>query len=148
MIAVIQRVKSSNVKVEGKVVGEIGQGLNILLGVVKGDTKEDIDKLINKIYNLRIFQDENDKMNLSIQDVDGEALVISQFTLAGNCKKGRRPSFDSSAEPKLAKEYYELFIEKSMDYVKSVQSGIFAAKMEVNIVNDGPVTFVLDSKEL
>lgn len=148
MIAVIQRVKSSNVKVEEEVVGEIGQGLNILLGVVKGDTSEDMQKLLHKIYNLRIFQDENEKMNRSIQDIEGEVLIISQFTLAGNCKKGRRPSFDNSANPELAKAFYEEFLEASKKYVKNVQSGIFAAKMEVNIVNDGPVTFVLDSKDL
>lgn len=148
MKVVIQRVTSSNVKVDGKIVGEINQGLNILLGVLKDDTKEDIQKLINKIINLRIFSDENGKMNKSIQDIDGELLVISQFTLAGNCKKGRRPSFDNSASPDIAKNYYEEFINQAKQYIKNVQSGIFAASMEVNIINDGPVTFILDSKEL
>lgn len=148
MKVVIQRVTSSNVKVDGKIVGEINQGLNILLGVLKDDTKEDIQKLINKIINLRIFSDENGKMNKSIQDIDGELLVISQFTLAGNCKKGRRPSFDNSASPDIAENYYEEFINLAKQHIKNVQSGIFAASMEVSIINDGPVTFILDSKEL
>ncbi|QKF83267.1 D-aminoacyl-tRNA deacylase [Halarcobacter ebronensis] len=148
MIAVIQRVSSSNVKVEGKIVGEIGCGLNILLGVKKGDTKEDIKKLISKIVNLRIFQDKNDKMNLSLLDTKGEVLIISQFTLAANIKKGRRPSFDSSENPELAKKLYEEFIEEMIKEDVKVQTGIFGAKMDVNIQNDGPVTFIVDSKEL
>ena len=148
MIAVIQRVSNSSVKVDGKIVGKIGNGLNILLGVKKGDEKEDIKKLADKIVNLRIFRDENDKMNLSLLDVGGEALIISQFTLAGNVKKGRRPSFDTSENPEVAKAYYEEFCE----YIKSlginVQTGIFGAMMDVEIHNDGPVTFIIDSKEL
>ncbi|WP_417328515.1 D-aminoacyl-tRNA deacylase [Halarcobacter sp.] len=148
MIAVIQRVKSSSVKVENKIVGQIGQGLNILLGVKKGDTKEDIQKLVNKIVNLRIFQDEKDKMNLSLIDVGGEALIISQFTLAGNIKKGRRPSFDASEDPKIANEYYEEFKAFVASHDIHVQSGVFGAYMDVDIQNDGPVTFIVDSKEL
>lgn len=148
MIAVIQRVKSSSVKVDDKIVGQIGQGLNILLGVKKGDTKDDIQRLVNKIVNLRIFQDENDKMNLSLLDVGAEALIISQFTLAGNIKKGRRPSFDSSEEPRIANEYYEEFKTFVASHGVHVQSGIFGANMEVDIQNDGPVTFIVDSKEL
>ncbi|RXJ66656.1 D-tyrosyl-tRNA(Tyr) deacylase [Halarcobacter ebronensis] len=148
MIAVIQRVKSSTVKVEGKIVGEIGCGLNILLGVKKGDSVQDIKKLISKIVNLRIFQDKNDKMNLSLLDAKGEALIISQFTLTGNIKKGRRPSFDSSENPELAKKLYEEFIEEMIKEGVKVQTGIFGAKMDVNIQNDGPVTFIVDSKEL
>ena len=148
MIAVIQRVKSSSVKVDGEIVGQIEKGLNILLGVKKGDTKEDIQKLVNKIVNLRIFQDENDKMNLSLIDIKGEALVISQFTLAGNIKKGRRPSFDSSEDPKIANEYYEEFKKLVEQNGIKVQSGVFGANMNVNILNDGPVTFIVDSKEL
>ncbi|RXJ89424.1 D-tyrosyl-tRNA(Tyr) deacylase [Arcobacter sp. CECT 8983] len=148
MIAVIQRVKSSSVKVEDKIVGQIKQGLNILLGVKKGDTKEDIQKLVNKIVNLRIFQDENDKMNLSLLDVQGEALIISQFTLAGNIKKGRRPSFDASENPQIANEYYEEFKVTVANQGIKVQSGVFGAYMDVSIQNDGPVTFIIDSKEL
>ncbi len=148
MKAVIQRVSSSSVKVDGKVVGKINKGLNILLGAEKEDKKEDITKLLYKILNLRIFQDENKKMNNSLLDIKGELLVISQFTLASNCKKGRRPSFENSLEPKLAKEYYEEFINKAKEQVAIVESGVFAASMEVCIINDGPVTIILDSKEL
>jgi D-tyrosyl-tRNA(Tyr) deacylase len=148
MVAVIQRVSESSVKVDGEIIGQISKGLNILLGVKIGDSVEDIDKLVNKIINLRIFQDENDKMNLSLLDVKGEALIISQFTLAGNCKKGRRPSFDSSEAPDIAKEYYEIFIQKVSDNGVFTQTGEFGAMMDVYIRNDGPVTFVLDSREL
>ncbi|WP_421715419.1 D-aminoacyl-tRNA deacylase [Arcobacter arenosus] len=148
MIAVIQRVSYSSVKVDDKIVGEINKGLNILLGVKKGDTSEDIKKLVNKIVNLRIFQDENDKMNLSLLDVQGEALIISQFTLAGNIKKGRRPSFDSSETPDVANELYEEFVEEFKKVGINTQTGVFAAMMDVNIQNDGPVTFIIDSKEL
>lgn len=148
MIAVIQRVSSSSVEVEGKVVGKIGKGLNILLGVKKGDEKKDIQKLVSKIVNLRIFQDENDKMNLSLKDVQGKALVISQFTLAGNIKKGRRPSFDESEKPEIAKSFYEQFIEQMIKEDIKVQKGVFGAMMDVSIQNDGPVTFIIDSKEL
>ncbi len=148
MIVVIQRVSSSSVKVDGKVVGEIGQGLNILLGVKKGDTSEDIPKLVNKIVNLRIFSDENGKMNLSLVDVKGEVLVISQFTLAGNVKKGRRPSFDDSEKPDVANALYEEFVEELKENSVKTQTGVFGAMMDVSIQNDGPVTFIIDSKEL
>lgn len=148
MIAVIQRVSSSSVKVEGKIVGEIGLGLNILLGVKKGDNKEDVTKLVNKIVNLRIFKDENQKMNLSLIDIKGEVLVISQFTLAGNIKKGRRPSFDDSEKPEIANSLYEEFKKEVEEKDVSLQSGIFGVMMDVSIQNDGPVTFIIDSKEL
>jgi len=148
VIAVIQRVSSSYVKVDEKIVGEIAQGLNILLGVKKGDTSVDIKKLVSKIVNLRIFKDENQKMNLSLKDVNGEVLIISQFTLAGNVKKGRRPSFDDSEKPTLAKNLYEEFIKEVLNYDIKVQSGVFGAMMDVSIQNDGPVTFIIDSKEL
>ena len=148
MIAVIQRVSSSSVKVEGKVVGKIEKGLNILLGVKKGDSKEDVKKLVIKIVNLRIFQDENDKMNLSLLDIKGQALIISQFTLAGNIKRGRRPSFDSSETPVVAKELYEEFINDVIKEGIEVQTGVFGAMMDVSIQNDGPVTFIVDSKEI
>ncbi|UTJ06324.1 D-aminoacyl-tRNA deacylase [Arcobacter roscoffensis] len=148
MIAVIQRVSSSSVTVEGKVVGEIGQGLNILLGVKKGDRKEDINKLVTKIANLRIFADGDGKMNLSLLDIKGEALIISQFTLAGNVKKGRRPSFDSSEKPDIAKAMYEQFVKEFESLGVHTQTGKFGAHMDVAIHNDGPVTFILDSSEL
>ncbi len=148
MIAVIQRVSYSSVKVDDKIVGEINKGLNILLGVKKGDTSEDVKKLVNKIVNLRIFQDKNDKMNLSLLDVQGEALIISQFTLAGNIKKGRRPSFDSSETPDVANELYEEFVEEFKKVGINTQTGEFGAYMDVSIQNDGPVTFIIDSKEL
>ncbi|RYA23268.1 D-tyrosyl-tRNA(Tyr) deacylase [Malaciobacter halophilus] len=148
MIAVVQRVKSSSVKVDGKIVGQIDKGLNILLGVKKGDRKEDITKLVNKIVNLRIFQDENDKMNLSLLDIKGEALIISQFTLAANVKKGRRPSFDSSEKPDIAKDMYEQFVKEFEFLGVHTQTGIFGEHMDVNIQNDGPVTFIVDSNEL
>ena len=148
MVVVIQRVSSSCVTVEGKVVGEIGQGLNILLGVKKGDRKEDISKLINKIVNLRIFSDDDGKMNLSLLDIKGEALIISQFTLAGNVKKGRRPSFDSSEKPDIAKAMYEQFVKEFESLDIHTQTGEFGAHMDVDIHNDGPVTFIIDSNEL
>ena len=147
MIALLQRVKRSSVKVEGKTISEIGQGLNILLGIFKDDSKEDIEKLIKKIVNLRIFSDKEQKMNLNIKDIDGEALVISQFTLAGSVKKGRRPSFDKAMASKDAKELYEMFC-KELNKEIPVKTGIFGAMMEIEIINDGPVTFVVDSKEL
>jgi len=147
VITVIQRVSQSHVEVNGEIVGKIGVGLNILLGVVKGDTEEDIKKLVNKIVNLRIFEDEKGKMNLSLLDIKGEALIISQFTLAGNVKKGRRPSFDDAEKPERAKELYEKFCEEFSKYVH-VEKGIFAADMKVFILNDGPVTFIIDSKDL
>ncbi len=147
MIAVLQRVNKSWVEVDGEVVGKIGKGINILLGVEKGDTQEDIQKLIKKIPYLRIFEDENGKMNLSLIDIKGEALVISQFTLAGNVKKGRRPSFDNAEKPEKAKKLYEEFVEELRKYVP-VETGVFAAHMKVFIENDGPVTFIINSKEL
>ena len=148
MLCVIQRVSSSKVTVDGKIVGEIGKGLNILLGVKKGDNDEDVSKLVKKIVNLRIFKDENDKMNISLQEINGEALVISQFTLSGNIKKGRRPSFNESEDPKIAQEFYESFIQKMSSFGVITKSGEFGAMMDVEIHNDGPVTFILVSKEL
>jgi D-tyrosyl-tRNA(Tyr) deacylase len=148
MLCVIQRVSSSKVTVNGKVIGTIGEGLNILLGVKKGDSEGDIVKLVNKIVNLRIFRDKSDKMNLSLLDVDGEALIISQFTLAGNIKKGRRPSFEESETPEIAQKLYETFIDQIAAFGIKTQSGEFGAMMDVTIHNDGPVTFILDSREL
>lgn len=149
MKAVIQRVKYASVKVDNKIIGECKQGFMILLGVIDGDTKEDADKLIKKIPVLRIFEDENGKMNKSLLDIDGEILVVSQFTLAADCSHGRRPSFTASAPPDIANELYEYLVgELKTAGVKSVQTGEFGADMVVELLNDGPVTIVLDSKEL
>jgi D-tyrosyl-tRNA(Tyr) deacylase len=149
MKAVIQRVKHSSVTIDNEVVGSVNQGFMILLGVVQGDTKEDADKLIKKIPVLRIFEDENGKMNLSCLDVDGEILVISQFTLCADCSHGRRPSFIGSAPPNEANALYEYFVQGLKNSgVKKVDTGRFGADMKVDLLNDGPVTIILDSKEL
>jgi len=146
MKAVIQRVTFANVRVDGKIVGEIEKGFMILLGVVEGDTTKEADWLAKKTAAMRIFEDENGKMNLSLLDTDGECLVISQFTLCADCKKGNRPSFISSAKPDEANELYEYFIEKLKENgVKKVEKGIFGADMKVSLLNDGPVTIILDS---
>ena len=147
MIAVIQRCSRGKVSVSEKVVGEIDNGLVILLGVQKGDTEKDANFLVNKISGLRIFSDESDKMNLSIKDVDGSALVISQFTLCGDLKKGRRPSFVNAAPPEDGNRLYEYFMAELNQSGVQVQSGEFGAMMNVELVNDGPVTFVLNSKD-
>lgn len=149
MKAVIQRVKYATVKVDGKLIGECKQGFMILLGVVDSDTQQDADKLIKKIPVLRIFEDENGKMNKSLLDINGELLVISQFTLAADCSHGRRPSFTAAAPPDEANRLYEYFVSgiKSSG-VSSVQTGEFGADMAVELLNDGPVTIILDSKEL
>lgn len=149
MKAVIQRVKYATVKVDNKIIGECKQGFMILLGVIDCDTENDADKLIKKIPVLRIFEDENGKMNKSLLDIDGEILVVSQFTLAADCSHGRRPSFTASAPPDIANELYEYLVgELKTAGVKSVQTGEFGADMAVELLNDGPVTIVLDSKEL
>ncbi len=146
MITVIQRCFRGKVTVTEKVVGEINHGLVILLGVQKDDSEADADFLVNKISGLRIFNDDNDKMNLSIKDVDGSALVISQFTLCGDTKKGRRPSFINAAAPEEGNRLYEYFMAELEKEGVPVQSGQFGALMDVELVNNGPVTFVLDSK--
>jgi D-tyrosyl-tRNA(Tyr) deacylase len=143
--AVIQRVKEAYVTVDGKMVGEIGQGIAVLLGVEIGDTVKQADWMAEKIVNLRIFSDEEGKMNLSVLDVKGSVLAVSQFTLAGNCEKGRRPSFDTAAVPDEANFLYEYFMGKVWELGVPVQSGIFQADMQVGLVNDGPVTFILES---
>ncbi len=147
MISVIQRCSWGKVTVADKVVGEIEHGLVILLGVQKDDTEKDADFLVNKISGLRIFADENDKMNLSIKDVSGSALVISQFTLCGDTIKGRRPSFIHAAPPEEGNRLYEYFMSELEKEGVPVQSGEFGAMMAVELVNDGPVTFVLNSKD-
>lgn len=147
MRAVIQRVREASVEVDQEVVGKIGRGLLVFLAVGEDDQDKDLDYLVDKVLGLRIFQDENDKMNLSVKDVEGELLVISQFTLYGDVRKGKRPSFTASADPKIAKEAYEEFIKRVKEEGISVESGIFAADMKVGLVNDGPVTILLDSKK-
>lgn len=146
MRAVVQRVTSSKVSVDGKTVGEIDKGFNVLLGVVEGDTDEQAILLAGKIARLRVFEGENGKMNLSVNDVGGEILAISQFTLCADCKKGNRPSFTLSAAPDEANRLYELFCsELSANGVRNVEKGIFGADMAVDIANDGPVTIMLDT---
>lgn len=148
MRAVVQRVEESYVKVDEKVVGRIGRGLNVLLGVKKGDTEEDIDKLVRKIANLRIFEDERGKFQHSLLDIGGEVLVISQFTLYASVKKGRRPSFELAEEPCKAEELYNNFVERFRKEGVRVETGVFGAMMDVFIRNWGPVTIVVDSEEL
>jgi len=145
--AVVQRVTSSRVVVNGREIGAIGRGLVILLGVEKGDQKADIDFMVEKIINLRIFPDAEERMNLSLQDIGGEILVVSQFTLLGDCRKGRRPSFFTAAPPEQAQDYYQIFVQKVQERGITVATGEFQAMMEVQINNDGPVTLLLDSKK-
>lgn len=148
MKAVLQRVKKASVAVDGKVVGECSEGLMILLGVAKGDTENDAEILATKICNLRIFTDQNDKMNLSVKNIDGEALVISQFTLMANYKHGNRPDYLESAPPEEANRLYEYFVSLMGRELKHVGCGVFGAHMEVSLVNNGPVTIVMDSEIL
>ena len=145
MRALIQRVSSSKVVVSGKVVGSIGRGFNVLIGIAKDDTLEDVLYIKDKILNLRIFEDENEKMNLSLKDIKGEILAISQFTLYGDCRKGRRPSFSSAARPEVATKLYEEFIEKARKEGIVTKTGQFGAHMMVDLTNDGPVTILLES---
>ena len=144
MRLLVQRVLNSNVKVDGKVVGEISKGYMVLLGVTHDDDKEKADYLVNKLLNLRVFEDENGKMNLNIKQVGGELLIISQFTLYGNTKDGNRPSFTDAAKPDKANELYEYFIEKCKKENIKTEAGIFGADMKVSLVNDGPVTVMLE----
>ena len=146
MRAVIQRIKESSVKVEGQVIGQTGGGLLVLLGVAQYDDPSDADYLVNKIANLRIFEDKNGKMNRSLLDAGGEMMVVSQFTLLADCRKGRRPAFVDAAEPELAAELYEYFVEKVRRRGIKVATGRFRALMEVALVNEGPVTIILESQ--
>ena len=148
MKALVQRVKKASVSVDGEVIGEIGNGLLVFIGVTHGDTEEDAAYLAKKIAHLRIFRDENDKMNLSLLDIGGGALVVSQFTLYGDCRKGRRPGFSDAAEPELADRLYEKFVELlRLQGVRQVETGRFAADMLVKLENDGPVTLMLESPD-
>ena len=144
----IQRVLESHVAVEGQVIGQIGKGFLVLIGGGQNDTKEIADKLVKKMTGLRIFEDGNGKTNLSLADVGGELLLVSQFTLYANCKKGNRPSFTDAGSPDLAEELYAYIVDKCKESVPVVQTGSFGADMKVSLVNDGPFTFILDSEQL
>jgi len=146
MKVVIQRVKEAKVSVNGQLINRIGKGMLVFLCVQKDDDQQDADYLVDKLINLRIFEDNEKKMNLSIQEIKGEFLVISQFTLAGDCNKGRRPSFDKAAEPKKAEELYNYFAQGLAKSSLTVKTGKFRAMMDISLINDGPVTFILDSK--
>lgn len=146
MLAVIQRVKSSSVTVNNEIIGAINSGLLVLLGIAKNDIGDDADYLANKVTNLRIFEDENRKMNRSLLDIGGEMLVVSQFTLLGDCKKGRRPSFILAAGPDQADKLYERFIDQVRQKDVTVVTGRFGATMEVALINDGPVTLIMESR--
>lgn len=148
MRALIQRVSTAKVVIEGEISGEIGQGILVLLGITHDDSEKDIEWLIRKITQLRIFSDEEGKMNLSVQDVEGSLLVISQFTLFADSKKGNRPSYIQSAPPDVAIPLYEKFLNKlGQNFVGKIETGKFGADMKVSLLNDGPVTIMLDSKE-
>lgn len=145
MRVVVQRVINSSVEVDGKIVGKSDKGLMLLVGFTEGDSSKEIDWMVEKVINLRIFEDENEKMNLSLKDVGGELLVVSQFTLYGDCRKGRRPSFSSAARPEVATKLYEEFIEKARKEGIVTKTGQFGAHMMVDLTNDGPVTILLES---
>ena len=148
MRLVIQRVLHAEVQVDGNTIGKIGKGLLVFVGAGQDDTKEIADKYLRKLLGLRIFEDENGKTNLSLKDVDGELLIVSQFTLYANCKKGNRPSFIEAGEPHMAEALYEYMIEKAKKSVPVVEHGEFGADMKVSLLNDGPFTIILDEKIL
>ncbi|EKX94810.1 D-tyrosyl-tRNA(Tyr) deacylase [Peptostreptococcus anaerobius] len=147
MRAVVQRVTSSSVTVEGETTGKIDKGLMVLLGVADGDTDKDVTYMVDKIVNLRIFEDENDKMNLSLQDIGASLLVVSQFTLLGDCRKGRRPSFIEAARPEMADNLYQKFVDKARSMGIRTETGRFKTHMMVELINDGPVTILVDSNK-
>ena len=146
MRVVVQRVKHASVTINGTVNGKINNGFLVLLGIQSTDSEQDVDYLVKKVTNLRIFSDENDKMNLSLKDVNGELLIVSQFTLYANCKEGNRPSFVEAAKPDVAISLYEYFISECRKIIPVVETGIFGADMKVDLLNDGPVTIIMDSK--
>lgn len=148
MKAVIQRVKYAKVEVDDKCVGKIEKGFLVLLGVKENDTEKDVDYLVKKICNMRIFKDENDKMNINIKDINGEILVVSQFTLYADCTGGNRPSFINAAKHEKAVDLYESFKLKIANEMGKVESGIFGADMKVSLLNDGPVTIILESEKI
>ena len=146
MRVVVQRVKHASVTINGTVNGKINNGFLVLLGIQSTDSEQDVDYLVKKVTNLRIFSDENDKMNLSLKDVNGELLIVSQFTLYANCKEGNRPSFVEAAKPDIAIPLYEYFVSECKKIIPVVETGIFGADMTVDLLNDGPVTIIMDSK--
>jgi len=148
MRIVLQRVKMARVEVEGELVGQIGEGMVVLLGIGKEDEEYDVDYLVDKVVNLRIFENEHGVMNDSVIDSDGEILVVSQFTIYGDCRKGRRPSYDSAAPPEMAERLYDQFVENIRARGIKVETGVFRAMMDVYLINWGPVTLNLDSKKL
>ena len=148
MRAVVQRVSSSRVTVDERVTGEVKKGLLVLLGVTHDDTSKDVDYMVDKVTNLRIFEDENGKMNLSLKDIKGEILAVSQFTLYGDARKGRRPSFLDAAKPEISKPLYDYFNKSLEKAGVHTETGIFGAMMKVSLINDGPTTIILDSKEI
>lgn len=147
MRAVVQRVKKASVSVDDKIISQIGHGLLVLIGIGKNDSLEDIDWMIEKISGLRIFEDEQGKMNLSVKDTSGEIIVVSQFTLFGDCRKGKRPSFSEAGPPEEAKQVYEKLIQRFSQKGIMVGTGVFQAEMDIELVNWGPVTLLLDSKK-
>ena len=147
MRAVVQRVASSSVTVEGETTGKIDKGLMVLLGVADGDTDKDVTYMVDKIVNLRIFEDENDKMNLSLQDIGASLLVVSQFTLLGDCRKGRMPSFIEAARPEIADNLYQKFVDKARSMGIRTETGRFKTHMMVELINEGPVTILVDSNK-
>lgn len=148
MKAVIQRVESAEVRIDGASTGSIGKGILVLLGVERGDEEKDAEYLVDKIVNLRIFEDAGGKMNLSLLDISGELLVVSQFTLLADMRKGRRPSFTDAAEPDMAEDLYEHFVTAAAKQISRVETGRFQALMKISLVNDGPVTMLLDTRIL
>lgn len=146
MRVVVQRVKHASVTINGTVNGKINNGFLVLLGVQSTDSEQDVDYLVKKVTNLRIFSDENDKMNLSLKDVNGELLIVSQFTLYANCKEGNRPSFVEAAKPDIAIPLYEYFVSECKKIIPVVETGLFGADMKVDLLNDGPVAIIMDSK--
>lgn len=146
MRVVVQRVKHASVTINGTVNGKINNGFLVLLGIQSTDSEQDVDYLVKKVTNLRIFSDENDKMNLSLKDVNGELLIVSQFTLYANCKEGNRPSFVEAAKPDIAIPLYEYFVSECKKIIPVVETGIFGADMKVDLLNDGPVTIIMDSE--
>ena len=146
MRTVVQRVSSASVTVDGNVIGKINKGFLVLLGIKSTDTKQDVDYMVKKVINLRIFRDENDKMNLPLKDVNGELLIVSQFTLYGDASGGNRPSFIDAAKPDIAIPLYEYFVSECRKKINLVQTGEFGADMKVELLNDGPVTIIMESK--
>lgn len=148
MRAIIQRVTKSNLYIDNKLYSSINKGMLVLLAIEKSDEYEDLEYIAKKTLGLRIFSDSEDKMNLSIKDIDGEIMIVSQFTLYGDARKGNRPSFTNSADPKKAEYFYEKFIDKIKENIKIVETGVFGADMQIEFVNDGPVTIQLDSSKI